>query len=73
MIATTKMKASELMAAHKINLQMGKRVNIVASCRTHTYGNVIMDTPLGHTHIHIEQEIQASAYTIAISTAKHTH
>lgn len=37
---------NSLMEIHKINLQMAKRVNIVASYHSHTNGNVIMDTPL---------------------------
>lgn len=45
---------SFLMEIHKINLQMAKRVNIVASYHSQTNGNVIMDTPLelAHTYTH---------------------
>lgn len=48
---------SFLMEIHKINLQMAKRVNIVASYHFQTNGNVIMDTPLelAHTHTYVHK------------------
>lgn len=62
---------SFLMEIHKINLQMAKRVNIVASYHSQTNGNVIMDTPLELAHTHIRAQDIFTHQSILAFTYQH--